>query len=483
MGHVARCLALADMLNDEFSVAFAIQNPDSATLETIKVSLPSVILLPGTSDYYADCVNFTEHLHPDVIVVLDGYHFNTAYQQKIKEAGCKVVYIDDLHAGHQVADCIINHAEGLNPSLYEAEAYTRFYLGACYALLRRPFLNLSGSRETGEVKKVFINMGAADKDNVTQKFAEALLELPHIDEIHVMLGAVNPNLAKIKALCGKAGREKLSIHINISAEKLRDLLTECDIAVCPASTISMEACAVGIGLLSGFTAENQKNILAGLKAKRVLTDLGNLNQVEKDQIRSAIITLSDQPGLIGPMIANQKKLIDGRSAARLKTLFRELKNEKLHFRFAKESDASTYFKWANDPAVRSNSFHQGKVQWDAHLRWFNSCIHNPDCYFYLFLNHTDQPVGQIRMSRNMDEVIIGISIDQNFRGQSLAPEMIKKACTHFFYRHPEEKITAYIKTENMASYKSFKKAGFTEMMVIDIDGFNCYKLEKGASCE
>ena len=42
------------------------------------------------------------------IVVLDGYHFDTNYQTKIKQKGCKLVCIDDLHDKHFVADIIIH---------------------------------------------------------------------------------------------------------------------------------------------------------------------------------------------------------------------------------------------------------------------------------------------------------------------------------------------------------------------------------------
>src|SRR5205823_4199042 len=105
----------------------------------------------------------SENLNPTDIVVLDGYNFNTEYQQAIKNKGCKLVVIDDLHAWHQVADVVINHAEGITSPDYSAESYTQFCLGLDYVLLRKPFLQPKTSiRKITSVKKVFISMGAAD---------------------------------------------------------------------------------------------------------------------------------------------------------------------------------------------------------------------------------------------------------------------------------------------------------------------------------
>ena len=39
---------------------------------------------------------FLDKLSGDSLVVVDGYHFNTAYQKRIKAIGSKLICIDDL---------------------------------------------------------------------------------------------------------------------------------------------------------------------------------------------------------------------------------------------------------------------------------------------------------------------------------------------------------------------------------------------------
>lgn len=478
MGHIVRCLALADMLKEHFSISFAVQEPGNPVIEMIRERAIEIIALPQTSDFEEDFLNFQPYLRPEVIVILDGYGFTARYQNGIKRKGCKLVYIDDLHSWRQVADVVINHAEGISPLDYEAEDDVRFCLGSKYAMLRKPFLANTESRKHGPLRSIFISMGAADKDNLTWKFTEALLDIRQIEEIHLMLGAVNPHLQQIRHLAMTVTEVKISIHINIDAAGLRQLLERSDLAICPASTIALEACAVGIGLLSGFSADNQKSILKGLKSAEVLKDLGDLQKIGTSGIKLHVESLIKEPDQISGMIQNQKKLIDGRSPDRLKSVFEELKNEKLHFRFAEEKDAMLYFKWTNDPVVRANSFQQHNISLEHHLRWFHEHIHDPDYYFYLFLDKEGSPAGQVRISRDGVETTIGISVDENFRGQSLAPEMIRKASRHYLARHPEEKVSAYIKIENTASYKSFIKAGFITAAITDISGCKSYKLER-----
>lgn len=154
-----------------------------------------------------------------------------------------------------------------------------------------------------------------------------------------------------------------------------------------------------------------------------------------------------------------------------------MKEDKLHFRFATEEDVDLYYEWANDPAVRSNSYSSSAVIYENHVKWFREKLNNPDYFFYLFLNLSDVPVGQVRIVKG-PETIIGISIDPAFRGKSLGVEMLRMACEDFLNKHKKEEIIAYIKKENTASYFTFKKAGFSDEEVVMEQNCLSYKLYK-----
>jgi len=149
----------------------------------------------------------------------------------------------------------------------------------------------------------------------------------------------------------------------------------------------------------------------------------------------------------------------------------------LNFRFATIRELDIYFKWANDPLVRNYSFDNKPVPLDKHVEWFKSKLLSAECFLYFFTSDF-VPAGQVRIERSAEEIIIGISVDEQFRGRSLSSRILTQASDDFSKTHPGEKITAYIKTENQASYKSFLRAGFSELEIVHVNGIKSYKLIK-----
>lgn len=150
----------------------------------------------------------------------------------------------------------------------------------------------------------------------------------------------------------------------------------------------------------------------------------------------------------------------------------------IHHRKANLSDLDLYFEWTNDPATRSNSFNTQEVDYQEHTNWFSKKIEDKKALLLVFENEENIPIGQIRIEQKTDENIIGISIDENFRGLGLAVPMLTSACEVFFTEFQEKNIHAYIKKTNLASLNSFKKAGFEIINELVISNETSYLLEK-----
>ena len=482
MGHIIRSLALADMLKAHFNITFAVQEPKPYVRELIERTADKVIELPATTDYQEDLQRFIPHLSSQDVVILDGYHFKTFYQQTIKDKNCKLVCIDDLHAWPQVADVIINHAANMNAEKYEAEVYTTFCLGLNYALLRKEFLDDTRPlKNVSALRKIFISMGAADMENVTKKIIQALLPLQSVNELHIMLSSLNPHSAELEKIAAVEKNKTVVTYYNITAQQLSDLLYDCDACICPASSISLEACAVGTILISGYTANNQQEILNGLIRNQAAINWGDLNEIDIASIRDKFNELQNNSNVFRTMVHHQKKMIDGKSPQRFLHVFETLAAEQLHFRYASEADTELYFNWSNDVLVRENSFNQDVIAYENHVKWFLSKLQSPACHFYLFFNADNKPVGQVRIDKPSDEVVIGVSIDSDFRGMSYGAEMLCSATRAYFRKYPEATIIAYIKITNTASCRIFAKAGFTDMQQVMMNGEPSYKMYKTLS--
>jgi [ribosomal protein S5]-alanine N-acetyltransferase len=130
-------------------------------------------------------------------------------------------------------------------------------------------------------------------------------------------------------------------------------------------------------------------------------------------------------------------------------------------RIATEKDVFLYFRWANDKLTRQNSFQSKPIDFDTHEQWFLAKVKDTNALLLVFENSAGIPVGQVRLEHKTDENVIGISIDERFRGKGFTTEMLAYSCEKFFNKFQEEsQVLAYIKPENLASIKAFENVGF-----------------------
>lgn len=149
--------------------------------------------------------------------------------------------------------------------------------------------------------------------------------------------------------------------------------------------------------------------------------------------------------------------------------------QKIDFRTANISDAEIYYKWINDKIVRKQSFNSDLIKWDEHFAWFKDKLSDPQYYFYIFQNEEKQNIGQVRIQIiGNKNSIIGVSIDQDFRGYGYGSKILEIACNDHLSIIPDIIINAYIKQENKISKFIFEKAGFNLLQNTVYNNFNCF---------
>lgn len=134
----------------------------------------------------------------------------------------------------------------------------------------------------------------------------------------------------------------------------------------------------------------------------------------------------------------------------------------LRVRPVEVSDAELLWHWANDPAVRANSFSSEEISFESHMVWFQGKITSPNSRIYV-LELEGEPVGQVRYDRvNPNEAEIDISIAAEHRGHGLGT--IALALTREIAREDlnVDQVVGIVKTANAASCVAFQKAGFAE---------------------
>lgn len=272
-GHLTRSLALAQMVAPSFETLFATRITTAYQQAEIEAICSDLWKLPtDDSLHYRD---FISRLQGDDIVVLDNYYFTTDYQRQIRNTGCKLVCIDDLHDKHYVAEAVINDNIGQQPEDFSKESYTQLYLGREYSLLRSPFLEqmqhpISSRAIAPTHLNILLCFGGSDPNHLTLQYSQQLVQLPHLSSLHVIVGDGYEDNTRLY-------NSKIIYHSSLSAIEMSLLFREVDIAILPTSTITKEALACGTRVIGGYFVDNQINNYQTLKQTNHIIGIGDLN--------------------------------------------------------------------------------------------------------------------------------------------------------------------------------------------------------------
>ena len=442
LGHFVRSLALADMLKNDFDCIFYTAEPSDYQIRELRKVCPFISLSEKTKfEDFLSCLDGSE------IVVLDNYYYTTEYQKQIKEKGCKLVCIDDMHDKHYVADIVINHAYGCHKEDYSVEPYTQLSLGLNYALLRKPFLDINAKPNHSQ-KRVLICYGGLDVHNLTCKTILSLGDVIEKYQVEVIVGAAFSAKEELAKHASK--NTNIHIHTALNAEEMSALMRESQVAFLSASSVLWEAIFSGCKIIYGYYVDNQLDICrnVGNNLSLGLSYVGDLREVTSDNLKTAFLKAVDSDALAG------FKKPDVRSH------YLALFNSSVTIREATIDDAKLFFEWANDPVVRQMAFHTEPIPWENHIKWFNTKVKSPKSHL-LLCYHGLEPIGQVRFDiLDGDEAEIDISIDKDQRGKGYGRAMLNAAIEYEYLMNNVSSFISEVKHENLSSNKLFLTCGF-----------------------
>jgi UDP-2,4-diacetamido-2,4,6-trideoxy-beta-L-altropyranose hydrolase len=400
--------------------------------------------------------------------VLDGYHFDPAYQRALREAGCRLLVIDDTaHWPEYSADILLNQNVTADQLTYRCNPDAVLLLGTRYVLLRPEFPAWRGrKREVPEsARRVLVTMGGSDESNVSLQVIQMLQHVGIRDlEVKVLIGPANAHLPVLRDSVGSLG---LKSELLTEVTDMPGTMAWADVAISGAGSTCWELAFMGVPSIVLTLADNQAAIAAELHRLGVAVHLGEASQIDRRQFVGHLVQLLASRRAREAMVSRGQGLVDGWGADRV---VMRMRGEKLWLRTACAEDARLIWEWANDPGARSVSFSPEPIPWERHVRWFTEKLNDGDCEYYVALNEDETPVGQIRFDVKEKRATVSLSLDSRYRGMGYGSAMIALAARKVFRSREVELIHAYVKMDNAASLRAFSKASFRQDGLIQIRG-------------
>lgn len=275
-GHFVRCLALADMLKNDFECVYYTQNPTEYQRQQVK-EICQLRELPSDDRKFS---LFLEELRGDEIVVLDNYFFTSEYEVLIRKKGCKVVSISPMKKDLE-ADAVVFYVDR-DMSTYKLSEHTSVYAGLEWVILRQAFYKPTIKAKKNN--KIVIAYGGTDQFCLTEKTMDVI---PSFFDIHVICSdRIGTNRLK------RMKKNGATCHINVDADTVASIFDEAEIAILSSSTVCHEALSRNCRVIAGYYIDNQELLYQSYTTNNYIIGIGNmlLESFPQDLIQA----LSDQ---------------------------------------------------------------------------------------------------------------------------------------------------------------------------------------------
>ena len=464
-GHIMRCLALAqEWQHQGGEVVFLI--PSAAELFRDRLIAEGIRVDTIAEEGRFDAERVRERVEAlgAQALVVDGYDFATDFFRCTRTSAKSAVLDDGGDHLDADVDVLINPNPHADAAMYEdAQAAVRL-LGARFTPLRREFRFARGAGTRSKPPlHVLVTLGGSDPDDVTSSVLTSL-------ELGVAQGRIAQEAFEVFVLLGPAygpvdaiERRGAGLPFSVSfAHGARDMLAHyrwADVCISGAGSTTWELEHLRIPQLAICLADNQRPIRTWLEDHgRALTAEGQTVKEDPASLIDKLERLLAAP----PDSGASQRVVDGSGPGRVALAL----GCPFYLRRADERDRRFLFDLANDPASRAMSFTQREIPWEDHVRWYETRLVDPETELFVAVAEQEARVGFVRFQRDdLNEPFeISVAVDPSFRGRGLASRLIHAGCvTCSRIREKDAVVDAFIRPENEASRRAFRKAGFQRL--------------------
>lgn len=286
MGHIYRCLTLAYSLTGH-EILFVTREDRTEGYQKLLDSHMHVQSVGSDEEFYA----LAGKWQPDVIVH-DCLNTEREYILQLKQLAKRVVTLEDIGSGADVADATIN-------ALYEDDSKgENYYWGEKYVCLKDEFLIAPCAEYHEQVKKVVVLFGGSDPSDFTYR-AYNLAKKMHADFPHIsfrfVLGAGYDN--HVHKL---SDDEACKIKVVTDIKRVSDALSDADLAITSQGRTVYELAAMGVPAI--VLAQNERETKHTFaQMHNGFLNLGMGNQVSDETLEKTFRFVVETPQIRAEM--------------------------------------------------------------------------------------------------------------------------------------------------------------------------------------
>jgi len=462
VGHVMRCLTLADELSAcGWRAAFVVSPETLNTVPALLTRGHDVMPLPNGEMQDSDLLQTQfENLkirYPSGCdwLVVDHYGLDAEFEGMCRNWAGSILVIDDLadrpHKCDTVLDMSLDHGIEKYADLLVKEG--TFLSGPRYALLRPQFRKSRqqslSRRKDNRLERLLISLGGT----VSPQIIEEVLAGVHESGLNLKVDVVG-------GLCaGEPPQTDSNIHWYTGVDNMAVLMSQADLSIGAGGTTSWERCALGLPTVMLSLADNQcGNIQALTQAGAACA-----TDIERTAIAQCLQMLPD----LESMSKKAAEICDGWGDVRT-TLFMTRPETardggEVKLRLADMADVDFMYDWQCHPDTRRFARNQSTLPYEEHVKWVCDCVNDPDRYLCV-VTHGGVDVGVLRLDRlevkktetevQTYEVSIYINPDKYRLGLAHAALAFARAWRQ------RDVFRAFVMDENISSRALFLAAGY-----------------------
>lgn len=487
MGHVMRCMALADDLKLEGVDCIFLCRPSGLGSLADKITNAGfkLLLIPDTSFHktnanYLESTWSTEDQKGDAIaclkllqneqvadwLVVDHYGLDEKWETQIQKVASRILVIDDLANRRHSCNLLLDQSRASETDECYKELIGKdceLLLGSKYALLRKDFASnddLPLVENRVEIPRLLVMFGGSDPQNITLQVVKVIAKVGWSHGVDVVVGPLYQNLNVLSNAIAEMSNVKL--HVNL--EHVAKLMRSAGFAVGSPGVSSWERCSVGLPSLVISQSVNQELIGERLGVLGAHCYLGRASDVSDFDLISALELWKNNKFGRESMAKIAKTMCDGKG---VKRVVRRLLQHVILIRKVNLKDADLLFLWRNDERTRRCSFDKKPLNFENHINWLSKAINDPYSRLLMaFKVDGSEPVACIRFDINEKIAKVSIYTDPNQQGFGFGQPAFYAAVNWLEKETPDiVKIQADVLETNEISKNFFLSVKFQPVLV------------------